>query len=859
MSWLDSLAEEKDTENQSALIKFTDALPAPGVLTNVAQGLKGIPKGVIDAADTADAAFTAVGDKIRFTPRSEEEKQAEQTALENVRAIDRETFGIDPSTVGAAGQVLFGAGKIIPRTIVGTAMGGPLGGAVAAGAPEGFASRNDAIAEGIDPGTANKKGVIDAVATGVGALLPGGHVVKSMLPDFLLTVGANAGLNAAGRYADHKLLASAGYQAQAEQYKALDAQAMITDAVLGAAFFAVARTVGPAPTKTEVNAALTANQAHHQQVDSAPGIPADPRSAQLHVSTLEAAVRQALRGEPVSVADTIAEADFVNKPASPPPVAAIRAFDPGVDSITAAVDRIIALESGGRADAKNPLSSATGAGQFIDSTWLSMIRANRPDLAAGKTEQQILALRADPALSRQMTERFAEQNAQALRGAGLPDTAANLYLAHHFGADGAAKLLQADPGAAVDSLLSKKTLAANPTYRGKTVTQLLAGFERRARRDGIEAATFDPPAALTSVRAELDALPEVPAASREGLARQYEQAAAVKPKLDAAVQEIADAIATPHNPLIPKALKSPARAAEKVMADYGGDASRLRDLARATIVVDSLSQAQAAVEGIRAKFGEPSKLRNTLQEDVPPTSPDGYRDVNTNVVIDGHTVEIQVNLPQMIAAKKAAHGLYQRTRSIEARAAREGRATTDAEEAQIAALQGKQREIYDAAWSALTRDEPGPSKGEGAPATQARKSSSDINDPLRPNELDGNVRPPSTSQAVQRNVGARVTGTSSTSANSVPAGKDSGNVGALSTAGIVRESGLDGKVKPEDPVVAAAQQATQEAPDLSVAIDDGVALSAGEALAQADTEVAKAQTDAQGFVAAITCYMRTLA
>ena len=59
---------------------------------------------------------------------------------------------------------------------------------------------------------------------------------------------------------------------------------------------------------------------------------------------------------------------------------------------SALADRIVHIESRGRANAKNLLSSATGAGQFIDTTWLDMIRRNRPDLAEGRTRTQILAL-----------------------------------------------------------------------------------------------------------------------------------------------------------------------------------------------------------------------------------------------------------------------------------------------------------------------------------------------------------------------------------------------------------------------------------------------------------------------------------
>ena len=60
--------------------------------------------------------------------------------------------------------------------------------------------------------------------------------------------------------------------------------------------------------------------------------------------------------------------------------------------------------------AKNPLSSATGDGQFIKGTWLDLIKNTRPDLAAGKSDDEILALRNDSKLSQEMTARYAANN-----------------------------------------------------------------------------------------------------------------------------------------------------------------------------------------------------------------------------------------------------------------------------------------------------------------------------------------------------------------------------------------------------------------------------------------------------------------
>lgn len=87
-------------------------------------------------------------------------------------------------------------------------------------------------------------------------------------------------------------------------------------------------------------------------------------------------------------------------------------------------------------------STATGLGQFIESTWLEMFRRYFPDRAATMSEAAILALREDAAISRQVVELYAQQNARVLEGAGLVNEA-SLYLSHFLGPDGAVKVLSA--------------------------------------------------------------------------------------------------------------------------------------------------------------------------------------------------------------------------------------------------------------------------------------------------------------------------------------------------------------------------------------------------------------------------------
>ncbi|MHC2867991.1 hypothetical protein ACVIYH_009124 [Bradyrhizobium diazoefficiens] len=142
-------------------------------------------------------------------------------------------------------------------------------------------------------------------------------------------------------------------------------------------------------------------------------------------------------------------------------------------------DSIIGVESGGNPNATNPNSSASGLGQFIDSTWLSTLKQARPDLAQGKSDADLLALKTDPQLSREMTEAYANQNQTILSKAGVPVTPGTTYLAHFAGPGGAVKVLQADPNAPVEAVLGAAAVKANPFLRGMTVSGLQAWADKK--------------------------------------------------------------------------------------------------------------------------------------------------------------------------------------------------------------------------------------------------------------------------------------------------------------------------------------------------------------------------------------------
>jgi muramidase (phage lysozyme) len=121
---------------------------------------------------------------------------------------------------------------------------------------------------------------------------------------------------------------------------------------------------------------------------------------------------------------------------------------------------------------KNPKSSAEGVGQFIDSTWIESIKKYFPNLAQGRSDDQILAMRKIPALAARVTEAFTAGNQEGLTKAGLPVTPATTYLAHFAGLGGATKVLRADPNTPVEKLLSADAINANKFLRGMTARDL---------------------------------------------------------------------------------------------------------------------------------------------------------------------------------------------------------------------------------------------------------------------------------------------------------------------------------------------------------------------------------------------------
>jgi hypothetical protein len=128
---------------------------------------------------------------------------------------------------------------------------------------------------------------------------------------------------------------------------------------------------------------------------------------------------------------------------------------------------------------KNPMSSAQGLHQFIDSTFVGTAKKVFPELA-NKSPTEILALRgtklADGTpIESALEQRFRADNIASLTSAGIQPTPGNTYLAHFLGAGGARSVLGADSSTPVSSLLSADAIAANKSVlEGKTAGEVAA-------------------------------------------------------------------------------------------------------------------------------------------------------------------------------------------------------------------------------------------------------------------------------------------------------------------------------------------------------------------------------------------------
>ncbi len=257
----------------------------------------------------------------------------------------------DAATTGTAGQVLYGLFDMGGQAVVGTTLGGPVGGAAAVTSLQGFSEFERLTAQGVDFRTAQEAGLVQGITAGAGTLIPmslglraGGAIAEGVgaqlartgesavrsaaatavraAPDIAYAAGTNVAFGMAQRGLTAKTLRDGGYNEMANQYDVFDRQAIAIDAVLGVAFGGVGRFINsrgeaarvPEFSPADVDAALAANAAHHAEIDIAPGVPVNVLSRDAHIQALQKAMSDVSQGKPVDVASIAEPASFTELP-----------------------------------------------------------------------------------------------------------------------------------------------------------------------------------------------------------------------------------------------------------------------------------------------------------------------------------------------------------------------------------------------------------------------------------------------------------------------------------------------------------------------------------------------------------------
>lgn len=168
------------------------------------------------------------------------------------------------------------------------------------------------------------------------------------------------------------------------------------------------------------------------------------------------------------------------------------------------------VESGLRADAKAGTSSASGLYQFIEQSWLAVVKKHGAEHGLGwaantisegangrltvgdaGTRSAILALRNDPTTASLMAAEHAADNKASIEDSlGRPATGTDLYMAHFLGLGGARsflKSLETNPGAAGASLFPAAARANHGVFYGeggqpRTLSEIYDRFSAKLDR-----------------------------------------------------------------------------------------------------------------------------------------------------------------------------------------------------------------------------------------------------------------------------------------------------------------------------------------------------------------------------------------
>ncbi|MFP2712393.1 hypothetical protein ACLEUQ_00685 [Escherichia coli] len=213
------------------------AAPVRGVAEGtigLAQSAVGFSKRLIsDPAFTADIAPTVNIFRVMFPDADKSLNDTYDTVGKQLQSA-RGYVKPDAGSQGTAAEVLYGLGQFAPA-IGATIIGGPTVGAATAFGSSYEQSYQDFRAKGVDEATARNLAAQQSSFNAAGMALPAA-IGTTLATRIASGVAINTGFGGLNRYSVGETLEEQGYADMAKQYRVFDGQAMLVDAVLGAAF-----------------------------------------------------------------------------------------------------------------------------------------------------------------------------------------------------------------------------------------------------------------------------------------------------------------------------------------------------------------------------------------------------------------------------------------------------------------------------------------------------------------------------------------------------------------------------------------------------------------------------------------------
>ncbi len=221
--------------------------PEPGFFDGMGEASwKGVASSALKSASALDTALSSTG-MVRAAlnnaqietgytfddldkRQSEIENRLDQDSKE-LRRRARDDFGVDPTTMGTAAQIIYGVAETIPKAIGYSLLAGPAGGSVLFGADLGISRSQELMDEGVDKNTAINAGLVTFGTAALGMRLPA-TFGRSRIASATIGAAANAGLTAAEMQGVNWVLQNQNYKELSQKYQ-LNGIDLATSAIFG--------------------------------------------------------------------------------------------------------------------------------------------------------------------------------------------------------------------------------------------------------------------------------------------------------------------------------------------------------------------------------------------------------------------------------------------------------------------------------------------------------------------------------------------------------------------------------------------------------------------------------------------------